>query len=115
MAKSKEDIKYGTAQAKLSEDETLRVAYEHGTPIEAGKIADSEPVDLLATAHNISKAKSSDDHSSNQAQLNRSGGDHKEGDGGGGHDDDDLVGSTTNNSTSDPRLLPTKATNWKYI
>ncbi|KAF5179051.1 seed maturation protein [Thalictrum thalictroides] len=101
MAKSKEDIKYGTAQAKLSEDETLRVAYEHGTPIEAGKIADSEPIDLLASAHNISKAKSSDD-SSNQAQLNRSGGDDN---------DSDLVGATTNNSTSDPSVLPKKATN----
>ncbi|KAJ4836771.1 hypothetical protein Tsubulata_031076 [Turnera subulata] len=56
MAKSKDDIKYGTAQAKLSEDEALRVRYKHGTPLEAGKIADSEPVDLFSSAHNISKA-----------------------------------------------------------
>ncbi|CAH1450928.1 unnamed protein product [Lactuca virosa] len=53
MAKSKDDIKYGTAQAKLSEDETLRVAYKSGTPLEGGKIADSEPVDLFSAAHNI--------------------------------------------------------------
>lgn len=54
MARSKDDIKYGTAQAKLSEDESLRVAYKSGTPLEAGKIADSEPVDLFSAAHNIS-------------------------------------------------------------
>ncbi|XP_071725746.1 SEED MATURATION PROTEIN 1 [Rutidosis leptorrhynchoides] len=55
MAKSKDDIKYGTAQAKLSEDESLRVKYVSGTPLEAGKIADSDPVDLFAAANNISK------------------------------------------------------------
>ncbi|KAL8046177.1 hypothetical protein ABFX02_08G161300 [Erythranthe guttata] len=54
MAKSKEDIKYGTAQAKLSEDEVLRVRYKAGTPLEGGKIADSDPVDLFAGAHNLS-------------------------------------------------------------
>ncbi|KAJ4726624.1 Seed maturation protein [Melia azedarach] len=53
MAKSKEDIKYGTAQARLSEDEAVRVKYVHGTPLEGGKIADSEPVDLFSSAHNI--------------------------------------------------------------
>lgn len=47
MAKSKDNITYGTAQAKLWEDEALRVAYKAGTPLEAGKIADSEPVDLF--------------------------------------------------------------------
>lgn len=55
MAQSKDDIKYGTAQAKLSEDESLRVGYKAGTPLEAGKIADSEPVDLFASARNIDK------------------------------------------------------------
>lgn len=53
MAKSKEDIKYGTAQAKLAVDETLRVAYKHGTPLEGGHIAESERVDLFSSAHNI--------------------------------------------------------------
>ncbi|KAF5730802.1 hypothetical protein HS088_TW19G00402 [Tripterygium wilfordii] len=53
MAKSKEDIRYATAQAKLSEDEALRVRYKHGTPLEGGKIADSRPLDLFSGAHNI--------------------------------------------------------------
>ncbi|KAK3033095.1 hypothetical protein RJ639_036454 [Escallonia herrerae] len=53
MAKSKDDIKYGTAQAKLSEDEALRVSYKAGAPLEGGKIADSEPVDLFSGAQNI--------------------------------------------------------------
>ncbi|CBI25650.3 hypothetical protein VitviT2T_024588 [Vitis vinifera] len=54
MAKSKDDIKYATAQAKLSEDEALRVRYKSGTPLEGGKIAESEPVDLFSSARNIS-------------------------------------------------------------
>ena len=66
MAKSKDDIKYGSAQARQSEDEALRLAYKHGTPLEAGKIADSKPVDLFSTAHNIQK--SSDNHDQNQDQ-----------------------------------------------
>lgn len=55
MAKSKEDIKYGTAQAKLSEDEARRVAYKADTPLESGQIADSEPVHLFSAAENISR------------------------------------------------------------
>ncbi|KAI5341630.1 hypothetical protein L3X38_009505 [Prunus dulcis] len=47
MANSKDDIKYGTSQERLNEDEAVRVAYKHGTPLEGGKIADSEPVDLF--------------------------------------------------------------------
>ncbi|XP_057772379.1 SEED MATURATION PROTEIN 1 [Salvia miltiorrhiza] len=54
MAQSKDDIKYGTAQAKVSPDESLRVAYTGGTPLEAGKIADSEFVDLFPGARKIS-------------------------------------------------------------
>lgn len=57
MAKSKEDIKYATAQAKLSKDEALRVGYKAGTPLESGKIADSEPVHLFSAAQNISRQK----------------------------------------------------------
>lgn len=53
MAQSKDDIKYGTAQAKVSPDESLRVAYVGGTPVEAGKIADSEIVDLFPGARKI--------------------------------------------------------------
>ncbi|XP_010094712.2 uncharacterized protein LOC21386569 [Morus notabilis] len=56
--KSKDDIKYFTAQARLNEDEAVRVAYKHGTPLEGGKLADSEPVDLFSSAHNIQKAAS---------------------------------------------------------
>ncbi|KAK6133077.1 hypothetical protein DH2020_033116 [Rehmannia glutinosa] len=61
MAKSKEDIKYATTQAKLSEDEALRVGYKAGTPIEGGKIADSQPVDLFSSAHNISTQQQNDE------------------------------------------------------
>ncbi|KAF8024469.1 hypothetical protein BT93_F1599 [Corymbia citriodora subsp. variegata] len=59
MAKRKEDIKYGTAQAKLAPDETVRVAYKHGTPLEGGHIAESERVDLFASARNISQPRPS--------------------------------------------------------
>lgn len=57
MAKNKDDIHYATAQAKLSEDEAIRVRYKHGTPLEGGKIADSEPVDLFSSAQNVGKGK----------------------------------------------------------
>lgn len=53
MAKSKEDIKYGTAQAKQNEEEALRVRYKAGTPLEGGRIAESETVDLFSAARNI--------------------------------------------------------------
>ncbi|KAJ8510549.1 hypothetical protein OPV22_000983 [Ensete ventricosum] len=56
MAQSKDDIKYGAAQAKLSDDEMLRVGYKHGTPLESGKISDAEPVDLFVDARRISEA-----------------------------------------------------------
>jgi len=72
MAKSKDDIKYGTAQARLSEDEAVRVRYKHGTPLEGGKIADSEPVDLFSSAQNISKSDQQQQTAdSNQSQLQR--------------------------------------------
>ncbi|KAK9159534.1 hypothetical protein Syun_005875 [Stephania yunnanensis] len=75
---SKEDIKYGTAQAKLSEDESVRVGYIGGTPIEAGKIADSEPVDLFSSAHRVAESNtapphSSTDQSQSKPQLSRDG------------------------------------------
>lgn len=41
MAASKEDIKYGAAQAKVTDDDMLRTGYINGTPLEGGKIADS--------------------------------------------------------------------------
>ncbi|XP_008783375.1 uncharacterized protein LOC103702643 [Phoenix dactylifera] len=70
MAQSKDDIKHGTAQAKLSEDEMLRVRYKHGTPLEGGKIADSEPVDLFADARRIAREK--DDASGGGGGENKS-------------------------------------------
>ncbi|XP_024015488.1 uncharacterized protein LOC18025068 [Eutrema salsugineum] len=57
MAKNKDDIKYATAQAKLSEDEPIRVSYKHGTPLEGGKIVESEPVELFSSAQCIEKGK----------------------------------------------------------
>lgn len=56
MAQSKDDIKIGTAQARVSEDDALRIRYKAGTPLEGGKIAESEPVDLFSSAHNIQRA-----------------------------------------------------------
>ncbi|XVE58889.1 hypothetical protein DITRI_Ditri04bG0205200 [Diplodiscus trichospermus] len=68
MAKSKDDMKHATAQAKLSEDESLRVRYKHGTPLEGGKIAESSPVDLFSAAHHINS-----DHPSHSSASASSG------------------------------------------
>ncbi|CAB4307465.1 unnamed protein product [Prunus armeniaca] len=76
MANSKDDIMYGTSQARLNEDEAVRVAYKHGTPLEGGKIADSEPVGLFSSAHIIPKAQAQahhdvhdEDSNQNQSQI----------------------------------------------
>lgn len=58
MATSKEDIKHGTAQARLTEDDELRTGYFNGTPLEGGKIADSDRVDLFAQARQVGDASS---------------------------------------------------------
>uniref|UniRef100_A0ACD5ZRM6 Uncharacterized protein n=1 Tax=Avena sativa TaxID=4498 RepID=A0ACD5ZRM6_AVESA len=58
MATSKEEVKHGTAQARLSEDDMLRTGYFNGTPLEGGKIADSDPVDLFAEARHVADASS---------------------------------------------------------
>ncbi|VFQ97882.1 unnamed protein product [Cuscuta campestris] len=55
MSKNKRDIKYATAQARLSEDDAVRVGYIGGQPLEGGKIADSQPVELFSSAHNVEK------------------------------------------------------------
>ncbi|KAJ1387199.1 hypothetical protein SESBI_40195 [Sesbania bispinosa] len=88
MAKSKDDISYGTSQSRLSEDEAVRVAYKHGTPLEAGKIADSEPVDLFSSAHNIPKTAQTQHSNNDQSQLQR----------------DDEGGGSTDIATGSPRL-----------
>lgn len=73
MAKNKDDIEYATAQAKLSEDEPIRVRYKHGTPLEGGKIAESEPVDLFSSAQDIEKGKdqSASAATGDQTQMQR--------------------------------------------
>lgn len=80
MAKSKDDIKYGTSQTRLNEDEAVRIAYKHGTPLEGGKIAESEPVDLFTGAHQIYMSTEPHSHddpnrqqevSNNQTQMRR--------------------------------------------
>ncbi|XP_047050806.1 SEED MATURATION PROTEIN 1 [Lolium rigidum] len=58
MATSKEEIKHGTAQARLTEDDMVRTGYVNGTPLEGGKIADSDPVDLFAGARHVGDASS---------------------------------------------------------
>ncbi|XP_008444288.2 SEED MATURATION PROTEIN 1 [Cucumis melo] len=80
MAKSKDDITYGAAQAKLSEDEALRVAYKHGTPLESGKISDSDTVDLFSSAHKIAGDTSGAHSSAAAAQSISSNQVHRGGD-----------------------------------
>ncbi|KAK4341764.1 hypothetical protein RND71_037580 [Anisodus tanguticus] len=53
MAKSKDDITYGTTPTRLSEDDALRIRYKADTPLEGGKIADSQSVYLFSSAYNI--------------------------------------------------------------
>ncbi|CAL4996102.1 unnamed protein product [Urochloa decumbens] len=51
MEKSSRRMAHGRAQAKVAgDDEMLRTGFHNGTPLEAGKIADSQPVDLFAPA-----------------------------------------------------------------
>lgn len=64
----KPNLYLGAAQAKLSEDEALRVAYKHGTPLESGKISDSDTVDLFSSARNISRDTSAGRSSAAAAQ-----------------------------------------------
>ena len=47
----------------------LRTGFHNGTPLEGGKIADSQPVDLFAPAHRIS----SDHHQQAQADEEAAG------------------------------------------
>ncbi|PHU13247.1 hypothetical protein BC332_20177 [Capsicum chinense] len=70
MAKSKDDVSFGTAQARLSEDDALRIRYgkiADSQPVDLfpsahrGKIADSQPVELSSSAQNIAAAKQKDE------------------------------------------------------
>ncbi|XP_066353327.1 SEED MATURATION PROTEIN 1-like [Miscanthus floridulus] len=57
MAHSKREIKPGRARTKVAgDDEMLRTGFYDGTPLEGGKIADSQPVDLFAAAHRVAEA-----------------------------------------------------------
>lgn len=47
------------AQARLTEDDALRIRYKAGTPLEGGKIAESQPVDLFSSARNIQNQQDS--------------------------------------------------------
>lgn len=89
MAKNKEDINYGTAQARVSEDDALRVRYKSGTPLEGGMIAESEPIDLFSSAHNIDRAKQQQQET--QPQMQRPGAATEE-----------SAGATTKSSPSAP-------------
>ncbi|TKY49348.1 seed maturation protein [Spatholobus suberectus] len=74
--------------AKNKDDVT--VAYKHGTPLEAGKIADSEPVDVFSSAHNIPKSDqtTTDSSTNDQSQMQR----------------DPQEGASTDFTTGAPRL-----------
>lgn len=68
MATSKDDIKYSAVQAQHSKDTPTREAYEAGTPLEGGKIADSESVDLFSGARNVEKAQAQGQGETGSAQ-----------------------------------------------
>jgi hypothetical protein len=66
MAHSKREIKPGRAYTKVvGDDEMLRTGFYDGTPLEGGKIADSQPVDLFAAAYRVADA---DPYSQQQQQ-----------------------------------------------
>ncbi|KAK4285739.1 hypothetical protein QN277_002394 [Acacia crassicarpa] len=96
MAKSKDDIKPATSQARHSEDEPVRVAYRHGTPPEAGKIADSDIIEVFSSARNVSKAQGGSDHNSSQLQQRK---DHSD-------DDDDTNKEAGRDFSTGPPRLP---------
>jgi len=49
QASSERRIKHGRAHTKVAgDDEMLRTGFHNGMPLEGGKIADSQPVDLFA-------------------------------------------------------------------
>ena len=51
------DPKVPHSTARANKDEPVSVAYVAGTPLEAGKIGEAEPIDFCRAAHNIEKAK----------------------------------------------------------
>uniref|UniRef100_A0A0D9X3G7 Uncharacterized protein n=1 Tax=Leersia perrieri TaxID=77586 RepID=A0A0D9X3G7_9ORYZ len=69
MATSKKEaLPHGRAQTKVKgDDEILRTGFINGTPLEAGKIADSQPVDFFAQARRVAEA----DNSSHESHKNQ--------------------------------------------
>ncbi|BAF22692.1 uncharacterized LOC4344438 [Oryza sativa Japonica Group] len=62
MATSKKEVRHGTAQAKVNgDDEMLRTGFINGTPLEAGKVADSQPVDLFDQARRVCPEEEEDE------------------------------------------------------
>ncbi|KAJ1266799.1 hypothetical protein BS78_07G006000 [Paspalum vaginatum] len=62
-------MQHGTARTKVAgDDEMLRTGFHNGTPLEAGKIADSQPVDLFAPAIRIAHHQADDDNASQSQQ-----------------------------------------------
>lgn len=49
MTKSRDDVKYEIAHARLLEDEALRVGSVAGTSVEVGMDTNSEQVDLFSS------------------------------------------------------------------
>nr|CAB3479649.1 unnamed protein product [Digitaria exilis] len=64
-----EALKHGRAHTKVSgDDEMLRTGFHNGTPLEGGKIADSEPVDLFAPANRVAQQATTNHHQQQQQQ-----------------------------------------------
>ncbi|GJN39915.1 hypothetical protein PR202_gb29068 [Eleusine coracana subsp. coracana] len=64
-----DEMAHGKARTKVAgDDEMLRTGFYNGSPIEAGKIADSEPVDLFAPARGVAQAHQAADDNNNQQQ-----------------------------------------------
>ncbi|CAO2186574.1 unnamed protein product [Urochloa humidicola] len=74
VAQSERRMEHGRARTKVAgDDEMLRTGFHNGTPLEAGKIADSQPVDLFAPAHRLADADA--DLSQQQQQQQQKEGD----------------------------------------
>ncbi|KAK3122505.1 hypothetical protein QOZ80_8AG0614530 [Eleusine coracana subsp. coracana] len=70
MSMKRDEMAHGTARTKVAgDDEMLRTGFYNGSPIEAGKIADSEPVDLFAPARGIAHAQAAAEQQ--QQQMRR--------------------------------------------
>ncbi|OEL15375.1 hypothetical protein BAE44_0023606 [Dichanthelium oligosanthes] len=67
-----EMLKHGRARTKVAgDDEMLRTGFHNGTPLEAGKIADSQPVDLFAPAHRLANDDAPSSKQQQQQQQTR--------------------------------------------